>query len=178
MDILPSLLDMAAQEKWKIYYIGGKPGVADRAAAILSERYPGLQMHREHGYFDFSPGSQEVAELIQRVNQAQPDILLVGMGMPRQEKFLLRHGESLNATVLLTCGAALDYVAGEIPMAPRWLSAIGLEWLFRLLAEPRRMWQRYLVEPLHLIQPLLQDFRSRTKEARSFYWSDPDGDTQ
>lgn len=170
MDVLPDLLSTASDEGWSIFYVGGKPGMAERATKILTGRYPGLLLEQHHGYFDMASGSPEVTALLERINSANPDILLVGMGMPRQERFLMAHGQSIASPVLLTCGAALDYVAGEIPMAPRWLSAIGLEWLFRLLAEPARLWQRYLLEPLALFGPLVADLANRNKGVEFFRW--------
>lgn len=144
----------AARRGWRIFHLGGAPGVADRAAEVLRERYPGLQMETRHGYFDARSDSAENLQVLEQIAEHRPDILMVGMGMPRQEHWILDNLEGLQAAVILPCGACMDYVAGVVPTAPRWMGRIGLEWLFRLAREPARLAKRYLVEPLFLIGPL------------------------
>lgn len=161
MDLMPLLMAEAAAQGWKVFVIAGEEGVAERAASVLRDQHPNLQISVENGYFKLDDSDNEVSRRLERVNSEGADVLLVGLGMPRQEEFLLRYLDRIEAPVVGTCGAAFDYVAGTIPMAPRWLSAMGLEWLFRLLAEPRRLWRRYLAEPLHLLPRLVTDLRSR-----------------
>lgn len=173
MDMLPLLMSAAAERGWKVMVIGGRPGVAEKAAERLRRQHPGLKLITEDGYFPLDDADGEVGKRLARVREEGVDVLLIGMGMPRQEEFLLRYLDQVQAPVVGTCGAAFDYVAGEIPMAPRWLSALGLEWLFRLVAEPRRLWRRYLVEPLHLLPRLAKDVRSRGKGEAYFRFSTP-----
>jgi len=161
MDLMGPLMARAADQGWRVYALAGRPGVAERAADALRARHQGLVIATDDGYFDSAPGSAEAAERIERIRAFAPDLVLVGLGMPRQEHFLLEHGDALPAVPLLTCGAAFDYVAGEVPMCPRWLSALGLEWAFRLLAEPRRLAFRYLIEPLSLLPHVWRDVRER-----------------
>lgn len=161
MDLMPLLMATAAERGWRILVIGGRPGVAEQAAAKLRLEQPGLQLLVEDGYFPLDDSDGGVSRRLQRITDEKADIVLIGMGMPRQEEFLDRYLDRVAAPVVGTCGAAFDYVAGVIPMAPRWLSSLGLEWLFRLLAEPRRLWRRYLVEPLHLAPRLMADLRER-----------------
>lgn len=161
MDLMPVLMAAAGERGWKVMVIAGRPGVAELAATKLRAEHAGLQLLTEDGYFALDDADGEVTRRLERVASEGADIVLIGMGMPRQEEFLQRYLDRVAAPVVGTCGAAFDYVAGVIPMAPRWLSSLGLEWLFRLAAEPRRLWRRYLVEPLRLLPRLLTDLRNR-----------------
>lgn len=161
MDLMPVLMAAAAERGWRIVVVAGRPGVAEAAAARLRAEHPGLKLMTEDGYFALDDSDGEVTRRLERIAREDADIVLVGMGMPRQEEFLRRYLDRIAAPVVGTCGAAFDYVAGAIPMAPRWLSSLGLEWLFRLLAEPRRLWRRYLVEPVRLLPRLVADLRAR-----------------
>jgi N-acetylglucosaminyldiphosphoundecaprenol N-acetyl-beta-D-mannosaminyltransferase len=127
-----------------LYLLGSDPPVAREAADRLRRWYPELRIAgHHHGYFDLdSPHNERV---IEDINARRPDIVLVGMGTPKQELWVQRHAEHLDAGVLWTVGALLDYIAGRVPRAPRWLADNGLEWIFRLAVEPRRMWRRYLL---------------------------------
>jgi N-acetylglucosaminyldiphosphoundecaprenol N-acetyl-beta-D-mannosaminyltransferase len=98
-----------------------------------------------HGYFD--PAGEANESVLEEIRRFAPEVVMIGMGMPRQEQWIADNINSLGSAVVLPCGAAIDYVAGEIPTPPRWAGRWGLEWLYRLLAEPGRLWKRYLVEP-------------------------------
>lgn len=91
--------------------------------------------------------SQQNLETLAAINAYQPHVLMVGMGMPRQEYWILDNIEHIHTNAILTAGACMDYLAGAIPTPPRWMGKMGLEWLYRLLSEPKRLWRRYLVEP-------------------------------
>ncbi len=149
VDWLPLLLERAAARRWRVYYLGSKPGIAKKGIAILLDRFPGLQMDAVHGYFD--PAGQENDRVLREISEFSPDVLMVGMGMPRQEHWIMDNLDRLGSVVLLPCGASIDYVAGEIPTPPRWAGRCGMEWFYRLLAEPSRLWNRYLVEPWGLL---------------------------
>lgn len=164
MDLMHPLMALAAERRWRVYVLAGRPGVAACAAGLLRERHRGLVIAADDGFFDIEPGSAEARERLERVRSFAPQLVLVGLGMPRQEHFLLAHETSLPETALLTCGAAFDYVAGAVPMCPRWLSRLGLEWAYRLAAEPRRLARRYLVEPLALVPYALRDVLRRGRE--------------
>ena len=127
-----------------LYLLGSDPPIANQAAERLRRWYPDLRIvGTHHGYFDLdSPHAERVVE---DINRRDPDIVIAGMGTPKQELWVQRYGERLNADVLWTVGALLDYIAGRVPRAPRWLSDNGLEWIFRLAVEPHRMWKRYLL---------------------------------
>ena len=149
VDWLPLLLGRAAARGWRVFYLGSKPGVAEKGLAILRERLPGLQIDAAHGYFD--PAGKENERILRKISAFVPDVLMVGMGMPRQEHWIMDNLDRLGTMILLPCGASIDYVAGEIPTPPRWAGRCGLEWCCRLTAEPGRLWKRYLIEPWGLL---------------------------
>lgn len=127
------------------YFYGGATGVAERLVSRLQAQFPGLQV----AGFEAPPfrelSSAEDEEVARRIRAAQPDILWVGLGSPRQERWMSAHLERLDVPVLVGVGAAFDFLSGNKPQAPRWVQRSGLEWLFRFLSEPRRLWRRYLV---------------------------------
>jgi N-acetylglucosaminyldiphosphoundecaprenol N-acetyl-beta-D-mannosaminyltransferase len=145
VDWFPMLLERAVARDWRIFYLGSKPGVADKGVAILRDRFAGLKIVAAHGYFD--PNGDANETVLRELREFSPHILMVGMGMPRQEHWIIDNLERLGSMVVLPCGASIDYVAGEIPTPPRWAGRVGMEWFYRLVAEPRRLWKRYLVEP-------------------------------
>lgn len=147
----------AAKHNWRIFYLGSKPGIAAHGAAILQQKFPGLEIQTTHGYFNAQHDSAENRQVLAAINAYQPNILMVGMSMPRQEHWILDNLEFINANVILPSGACLDYVAGAIPTPPRWMGKVGLEWLYRLGSEPGRLWKRYLVEPWFIARLFLQE---------------------
>ena len=148
------LAAFAAVEGFSLFFLGARPGVAQAAARRLRERHPGLEISGvHHGYFDHSAGSPESEAVVEEINAAAPDILLVGLGMPLQEYWLLENWRRLDAGVALTGGAVFDYVSGRLNRGPRLLTDNGFEWLARLLVEPHRLWRRYLIgNPLFLLR--------------------------
>jgi N-acetylglucosaminyldiphosphoundecaprenol N-acetyl-beta-D-mannosaminyltransferase len=166
MDWIDPFMDAARNNGWRVFYVGSKPGVADAGAEILRQRFPGLLIETHHGYFDTAPGAEASRNVLSRVNEFRTDVMIVGMGMPRQERWVLDHGMQATAPVILTSGACMDYVAGVLPTPPRWLGPIGLEWLHRLLNDPRQMWRRYLVEPWFAVGLLFGDLVRRWRVRR------------
>jgi N-acetylglucosaminyldiphosphoundecaprenol N-acetyl-beta-D-mannosaminyltransferase len=137
------LLEAAAGQGIPVGFYGGQPRVLESLVARMRACYAGLNVT-----FALSPpfsemSSKEDEELVQKINQSGPRILFVGLGCPKQEIWMARHRERIQA-VMLGVGAAFDFHAGVKPQAPAWLQRIGLEWSFRLLSEPRRLWRRYL----------------------------------
>jgi N-acetylglucosaminyldiphosphoundecaprenol N-acetyl-beta-D-mannosaminyltransferase len=165
VDWIRPLLAYASSQGWRVFYLGGKPGVAEKAARILRQEFPTLILATHHGYFDMY--GEENKRVLEVINAFKPHLLLVGMGMPRQEHWVLENHERVFANVILTAGACFDYIAGAIPTPPRWAGQLGLEWLFRLLAEPRRLWRRYLVEPWTLLPCLWRDVLTRVGGGKS-----------
>jgi N-acetylglucosaminyldiphosphoundecaprenol N-acetyl-beta-D-mannosaminyltransferase len=144
--------ERAAAAGWSVFFYGAAPGVADRMASRLQARFPGLRVAGTLSPpFGDLPAGEE-ATLVRAVNAARPDLVFVGLGCPRQEKWMAAHRDALDAPVLMGVGAAFDFHAGEVRQAPRWMMAAGLEWLYRLSREPRRLWRRYLVlNPLFVL---------------------------
>lgn len=159
VDWVHPLMREAHARGWRIFYLGSKPGVASQAAQILMAQFPGLEIHTRHGYFDMNGPENE--SVLAEIRHVHPDILMVGMGMPRQERWIVENLERIEACAILTSGACFDYIAGAIPTPPRWMGHIGLEWLFRLLTEPQRLWRRYLVEPCFLLPFAAKDIMHR-----------------
>lgn len=156
VDWMGPLMADAVRHGWRVYYLGAQPGVAERGAARLREQFPGLCIAAHHGHFDATTGGKDSLEIISEINAFRPNLLLVGMGMPRQEHWIFAHRNRLEANVILPCGAAIDYVAGQVATPPRWMGRFGLEWLFRLANQPGRLAVRYLVEPWYLVLPLIR----------------------
>jgi N-acetylglucosaminyldiphosphoundecaprenol N-acetyl-beta-D-mannosaminyltransferase len=158
-DWMGPLMELAAGRGWRVFNLGSPRQVAENGAAQLRKRYPALQIEVSDGYFDARRDSDENEALVARINAYKPDLLMVGMGMPRQEFWTQENFARLKAHVILSSnGAAFEYVAGAVPTPPRWAGRIGLEWVFRLINEPRRLFARYLIEPWYILLLLLQDY--------------------
>jgi N-acetylglucosaminyldiphosphoundecaprenol N-acetyl-beta-D-mannosaminyltransferase len=148
---------LAEARRWRVFYLGGAPGVADEAARRLGLQHPRAAIATHHGYFDQAADSAENQQVLDQIRAFDPDVLLVGMGMPLQEIWALENRGALARGVVLTVGAAFDYEAGVQKAAPRWTGRLGVEWLARLIDQPGRLGFRYLVEPWWLIGPALGD---------------------
>jgi exopolysaccharide biosynthesis WecB/TagA/CpsF family protein len=148
-DFTVQLLELAAANGWGVFLLGGEPGVAETAADRLVERINGLRIVGTcHG---FTVESDDL--LAQRVRDAGAEMLIVAFGSPRQETWIDRNLEATGALVVVGVGAFLDFSAGKVIRAPRWMNVLGIEWCFRLLQEPRRLWRRYIVgNPLFLLR--------------------------
>jgi N-acetylglucosaminyldiphosphoundecaprenol N-acetyl-beta-D-mannosaminyltransferase len=141
-DLGPKLCARAAQEGRSVFLLGGEPGVAEQAAAQLLIRCPGLHIVGiQHGFFS----AEEEAAVIAHINAARPDLLFVAMGVPRQELWITRHWEKLDVGTALAVGALFDFLAERFKRAPVWMRRLGVEWVFRLIQEPGRLWRRYLI---------------------------------
>jgi N-acetylglucosaminyldiphosphoundecaprenol N-acetyl-beta-D-mannosaminyltransferase len=152
---------MCQESGRSIYLLGSEPGASTEAAAKLRQWYPRLDVRgTHHGFFDLNgPHSERVLE---HIAEDPPDVLLVGMGTPQQEMWVEANSERIEASVVWTVGALFDYVAGRVPRAPHWIADNGLEWIFRLVVEPRRMWRRYLLgNPAFLYRVLAERRRRR-----------------
>ncbi len=156
-DLMLAVCDTGRTVGLRHYFFGGAPGVAAELKRRLASRYPGLEVV---GIFTppFRPlDATELATLRADVTRTRPDVIWVGIGSPKQEKFMAGHGASLDAGVLIGVGAAFDFHAGRVRQAPRWMQRAGLEWLFRLCMEPRRLGPRYLkTNPLFTLRVIGQ----------------------
>lgn len=158
---------LAEQKGWRVFYLGGAPGVAEAGAARLRARWPGLHLAVRHGHFDARPDAEENLDVVAQIRAFDPQVVLVGMGMPRQETWIQDNRAAFRRGVFLPVGAALDYEAGVQSAAPRWLGALGLEWLYRLATQPRRLAFRYLVEPWSLLPAMGRDVAERLRRGRA-----------
>ena len=158
MEWMVPMMEVAARNGWRVFYLGSAPGIAETGAARLRQRYPALQIRTLHGYFDDSHRSEENTNVLKAILEFKPHLVMVGMGMPRQEYWIHENFASMCANVILSTGATMDYIAGVKYTPPRWACRIGLAWLFRLIAEPNRLWHRYLIEPWYLLGVIARDF--------------------
>lgn len=161
VDWMGPLAKASAENGWRVFFLGSRPGVAELGAEALRKAYPGLKIKTAHGYFNPNPDSQEAQSLLANIERWKPQILIAGMGMPRQEHWIADNVDKLSANIILNGGAALDYFAGVVSTPPRWAGRYGLEWSFRLVSEPRRLWFRYLVEPWFIAYKLAVQIVSR-----------------
>jgi N-acetylglucosaminyldiphosphoundecaprenol N-acetyl-beta-D-mannosaminyltransferase len=143
-DLMRTIIALSPTRGYRHFFFGGGPGVADRLATALKAAHPGLNVVGTHCP-PFRPLSRdEDAAIVNELNAAEPDIIWVGLSTPKQEYWMASHVGRLNASALIGVGAAFDFLAGTKRQAPPWMQRNGLEWLFRLASEPRRLWRRYL----------------------------------
>jgi N-acetylglucosaminyldiphosphoundecaprenol N-acetyl-beta-D-mannosaminyltransferase len=152
LDWFEDFLHMAEEKSWRVYFLGGRREVAERVPSHFQAIYPRLQIKAHHGYDAFS----NETTVYEEIKKFAPNILLVGMGMPLQEKWILQALHKVQVNVLLPCGAIMDYHVGAQKPAPRWIGQIGMEWLYRLAHRPRTLFFRYLIEPLLLAVILMK----------------------
>ncbi|MFD2672727.1 WecB/TagA/CpsF family glycosyltransferase [Marinicrinis sediminis] len=139
-DLMPRLLGHFADCDISVFLLGGQQGVAEAAASSLKKRYPNLRVAGYlHGYYS------DQNWVVEQINRASPDVVIVAMGVPIQEKWIDRHFDRIDARAFFAVGAYLDFESDRIKRAPRWMRLLRFEWLFRLWLEPRRMWKRYLI---------------------------------
>ncbi|MCU7934345.1 MAG: WecB/TagA/CpsF family glycosyltransferase [Candidatus Thiodiazotropha sp. (ex Dulcina madagascariensis)] len=160
-DLFPRLGDRMAAEGESIFLFGARPGVAQAAADNIRQRYPGLKIAgTHHGYFS---DEKEKNEIIKLINHSGAAVLLVALGAPGQEQWISDNANRLKPPVRIGVGGLFDFYSGRIPRAPLWVREVGMEWIWRLIQEPRRMWRRYVIgNPLFLFRVWLEHNRIRT----------------
>jgi N-acetylglucosaminyldiphosphoundecaprenol N-acetyl-beta-D-mannosaminyltransferase len=143
-DLMLAICERAREMGWRSFFYGGREGVPERLAERLAERFPGLAVVGTYSppFRELTP--EEDAALVEQINASHADLVWVGLSTPKQERWMAAHVRRLNAPVLLGVGAAFDIHAGTLAQAPVWMQSHGLEWLYRLVREPRRLWRRYL----------------------------------
>ncbi len=158
-DLIFELSADAAKKGYRMFFLGGAEGVADLAAGRLRTLYPGIQIVGTEcpSLNELTPN--ELAALIGRIRAARPHILLVAFGQPKGERWIHRHLEELGVPVSIQVGATLDFVAGRIRRAPRWMQVTGLEWAFRMGLEPRRLFGRYARNAWFIARMIARDVR-------------------
>lgn len=147
IDLVNSICEQSAKDKWKIYILGSAPGVADTAANNIRDKFPGCNIvGTHHGYFN----EQEEAQIIAELEQLQPDVLFVALGAPKQEYWIADHIQQLNIPVAMGIGGSMDVLSGNVKRAPKWMQKMSLEWLYRLLIQPTRF-KRVLALPKFML---------------------------
>jgi len=157
-DLLLAFCARSATQGYRHYFYGGAEGVPQLLVKRLTQRFPGLEIA---GMFSppFTPLSpREDAQIVDMINQTQPDVIWVGLGAPKQERWMAAHLGRIQAPVMIGVGAAFDFHSGLKPQAPYWMQRHGLEWVFRLANEPQRLWRRYLIYNPLFIFLVLQQF--------------------
>lgn len=152
-DLFPRVCQLAANKNYTMYLLGAAEGVADTAARNLMKKYPGLNIVGTYSPpFGFEKNEQEMNKIKAQIQNVHPDILIVGLGCPKQEKFMYYHCKELGVPISFGLGASIDFEAGNIKRAPKWMSNHGLEWLYRFSKEPKRLFKRYFVDDIKIIQ--------------------------
>jgi len=161
-DFVPRLFEraQAANKELRVYWLGAAPGVAEKAAVRVAERCPVIKTVGVYSPpFGFEKNSEEQRKMVDLVGDAHPEILILGLGTPKQEFFLGKHSGRLRAKVALCVGATIDFEAGEVKRAPLWMRRFGLEWAYRVLSNPRRFVKRYLVDGILFPRILWNEWR-------------------
>jgi N-acetylglucosaminyldiphosphoundecaprenol N-acetyl-beta-D-mannosaminyltransferase len=149
-DLLLEVCKYSVHLGWSHYFYGGGPGVADKLSQKLYEQFPGLQISGCYSPPFYPLTKSEDEKIIHKLNESNADIIWIGLGSPKQEEWIAKHRSLLSSPVLVGVGAAFDFLSGVKPQAPRWVQRNGLEWLYRLSKEPRRLWRRYIEYPKFL----------------------------
>lgn len=150
-DLSPLLMKEASKERYKIFFLGAKEGIAKKAAENVCKQIPGIQIvGTNSGYFSSD------TEVIKKVNNSEADILFVAMGVPLQEKWIIQNRRELNPRLCLGVGALFDYLSGNTPRAPKIMIRLHLEWLWRIFIEPKRMFKRYVIDGAKLCWIILK----------------------
>lgn len=156
-DLFPKVCELACKKNYSVFLLGAAEGVALKAAENLRSKYKNLNIVGTFSpSYGFEKNDDEVEKIIKIVNKAKPDILAVGLGAPKQEKFIYKYKEKLNVPVSLAIGASIDFEAGNIERAPVWMQKIGLEWFYRFLKEPKRMFKRYFIDDILILKILIK----------------------
>lgn len=161
-DLVSPLMQLAEAEGFRVYLLGGADGVAQRAALNLQRMHPRLVIAGTASpQIDLREPASQRRGIIDAIHAAAPDLVLVALGAPKQELWIHESAEALRPAVLLGVGASIDFLAGTARRAPSWISAAGLEWLYRLAHEPRRLWRRYLVQDPKFLGIIVGEWRAQ-----------------
>lgn len=165
-DYFPEVCKMAAKEGFSVFLLGAAEGVAKKAAINLMKKYKNLKIAGVYSpSYTFENNVEEISGIIRKINQTKPDILCIGLGTPKQEKFYYQYRDLLDVPLTLHIGATIDFEAGVVKRAPKWVSYVGLEWFYRLIKEPRRLYRRYLLDDLEIFPIFFKYSRQMNLEA-------------
>jgi len=155
-DLFIELCKVSAQKGYKLFFLGGRENASVKASEVLRRKYPGIRIVGIYSPpFGFEKNKEENEKIIKMIKEAKPDILFVGLGAPKQEKWIYAHYRELGVPVSIGIGASFEFAAGIIKRAPKFLQKIGLEWFWRILTEPKRLWRRYLVDDMRFLVKII-----------------------
>lgn len=151
-DLVPILCEVAVKKKYSIFIIGGKDGIAEQAKQKLEEKHPSINIVGTYAPpFGFEKDNQELDKINEMISTACPDLLIACFGCPKQEKWIYENYQKYDARVSMCAGATVDFLAGNVNRAPKWMSEHGLEWFYRFLQEPKRMFKRYFIDDVKIL---------------------------
>lgn len=158
-DLVPLLCEVAAQKNYSLFIIGGKEGIAELAKKRLEDKLDGINIVGTYAPpMGFDKDSIELTKINKMISDAKPDLLIACFGCPKQEKWIYENINKYDAKVSLCAGATVDFLAGNVKRAPKWMSEHGLEWFYRFLQEPKRMFKRYFVDDVKIFK-LINKYR-------------------
>lgn len=146
-DLVPKVCELANQRGYQLFFLGGRPGAAQAAKETLLQTLPDLKVVGTYAPpFGFERDQMELNKIAQMIKDAKPDILFVGLGAPKQERWIKKYHQELGVPVSMGVGVTFEFIAGIVKRAPKWMQNTGLEWFWRLCMEPGRLWKRYLLD--------------------------------
>jgi N-acetylglucosaminyldiphosphoundecaprenol N-acetyl-beta-D-mannosaminyltransferase len=160
-DLVPRLCELAAKKKYRIFILGGQEGVAETARKKLEISYRGVDVNTYAPPYGFEKKQEELDKINNIITQAHPDLLITCLGCPKQEKWIYENISKYDAKVSVVAGATVDFLAGNVQRAPRWMSNHGLEWFYRFLQEPRRLFKRYFIDDMKILK-LIWKYRNNS----------------
>ena len=161
-DLFPHMCELAVQKGYTIFIMGAQEGVADRAVKNLKEKYPGIKFVGTYSpSFGFEKKEDELKKMEKMILSTKPDILAVSLGSPKGEKFIYKHLKEYGVPLCISIGATIDFEAGNVKRAPKWMSDIGLEWLFRITQDPKRLLKRYWTDAVKIV-PIIMKYKTRS----------------
>ncbi|EHL71913.1 WecB/TagA/CpsF family glycosyl transferase [Subdoligranulum sp. 4_3_54A2FAA] len=156
-DLFPQICEMCAQKNYSIFILGAAEGVADRAASNLVKRYAGLKIIGTYSPpIGFEKNDAELSKINEIIVRAKPDVLAVSLGSPKGEKFVYKHLKEYGVPLGISIGATIDFEAGNVRRAPKWMANHGLEWLFRITQDPKRLIKRYWNDAVKIIPIIIK----------------------
>ncbi len=151
-DLVPRLCEISAKKGYTMFILGGMDGIAEKAKKRLEKKLPGIKIVGTYAPpFGFEKDEQELAKINNMISEAHPELLITCFGCPKQEKFIYNNIDKYDAKVSVCAGATVDFLAGNVKRAPKWMSEHGLEWFYRFLQEPKRMFKRYFVDDVKIL---------------------------
>lgn len=155
-DLFEKLCEISVGYKYRLFFLGGRSGAADGAAGVLRTRYPGIQIVGTYSPpLGFENNEAENGSIISMIRDARADILFVGLGAPKQEKWICKYKDEYKVPLSIGIGVSFEFIAGMVKRAPVWMQRAGLEWLWRVLMEPSRLWKRYFIDDMKFFWFLL-----------------------